>query len=103
MFGKKRKAEYSMLARMEVVINRLFSMLDKFDLLKELEHVWQERDALMDDNDRLQAENDRLSADVKALHDDCDRLSQNAQQFFNRVQELEQSLQGGDADAESDH
>lgn len=91
MFGKKRRAEMRFLVgKMETITDRQFQILEKIDLLKELERVWQERDALEDEIERLNRENESIAG--------------NAKRFAQRVYELEQSLRtDGEEDAESDH
>lgn len=70
MFGKKARREMTfLLEKMERIADKQVDILGMIDPIKELETVWQERDALFDENERLKAENDALAAQVKDMVD----------------------------------
>lgn len=82
MFGKKARREIkAMIQKMDRIASRQFETLERIDTLKELERMWQERDALCEANERLQAEYDQLATEAKKLADRNWTLEQKLREY----------------------
>lgn len=82
MFGKKARREITyLLEKMERIADKHVEILGKIDILKELERMWQERDALEDANERLTAEYDQLATEAKKLADRNWKMEQKMREY----------------------
>lgn len=82
MFGKKARKELkAMISKLDRIAAKQVDTLERIDTLKELERMWQERDALEDANERLTAEYDQLATEAKKLADRNWKMEQKIREY----------------------